>query len=118
MLVTEAYLERLIEIQKRTVRSYFLYAAVLVSVGVVIFLCALLISIPAELNKPLMTIAGTFVASLAAVPIKDITPRREKQATLELLKSGIRDAEQARDLDRSMELQKVAETIVKKILEG
>lgn len=120
MLVTDSYFQSLIAIQNQALRNYFLRAGVLVIVGFGVMVCSFFFSslLPAELNKNLLTIAGGFISSLSALPFASVPRRREKLATLELLRRALREAVAADDAAGLEEVQKHADVIVKNSLES
>jgi hypothetical protein len=127
MLVNDAYLQRLINIQKQNVRNSFLSAGVLATVGVGVMSCSFFLGylLPpelyktlTELNKTLLTIAGMFIGSVSAIPFANITRRQEKMATLELLKSKLCEAIEASDAASLDEISKVMDIVLKPTLDS
>ena len=124
LLVDNAYLDKLILNQHKTVRSYKLFTLTLVVFGIVIISLATVISnwlsanvaISEDILKGFLTIGGGFVTSLGAFPYKEISNRNDKIQAYEIMKEKIRLLQKVPKSKRA-ESEKQLEELSWKILE-
>ena len=92
---TPAYLDRLIENQRRSVRWYLMFALLLLSLGLLLLLAGLFLSVPTapEYFKSVLGIAGAFTTSICAFPLKEVNACKDRLSVFLGLKGGIESAE-------------------------
>jgi ABC-type transport system involved in multi-copper enzyme maturation permease subunit len=110
------YFEEQIKIQQEAIISFKRWMVGFVLLGLLIVLGVLLFNQKlSTLASPVIGIGGVFVTSLAAFPYKEITPRRSRIASYDLLK---RNFEKFNELppDDQQKLKDLAIETVKKSL--
>lgn len=110
------YFEEQIKIQQEAIISFKRWMVGFVLLGLLIVLGVLLLNQKlSTLASPVIGIGGVFVTSLAAFPYKEITPRRSRIASYDLLK---RNFEKFNELppDDQQKLKDLAIETVKKSL--
>jgi hypothetical protein len=89
MLAKDTFLDQIITNQYRAIRYYKLFAAGLLTIGVVVIIVSILFAgqLISDVFKGLFSIGGAFVSSLSAFQLKEIIARREKVDTLTTIKN-------------------------------
>jgi hypothetical protein len=88
------YFEGQIEVQQRAIRSYRVWVTILIVVGLGIIVYSFISSVKEMSSDLIKTGGGIFTAALAALPYKEITPRRERIVAFSLLKTEFRKDEE------------------------
>jgi hypothetical protein len=120
----DAFLDQLIDNQRKALRYYVFFAAGLVSIGIVVIVIAFAspfwidpgATIIPDTFKGLFGIGGAFVSSLSAFQIKEILNRKEKIQAFETIKEQMKSL---KDTPRSKraESQKRLDELLWKVLE-
>lgn len=124
LLVDDAYLDKLISNQHRTIRVYVFFTLGLVALGIGIMVLAFVFPSLLSQNFPflqvtfgqLFGIGGAFISSLGALPYKEIINRNEKIQAYEIMKEKIRLLKKVPKSKRA-ESEKQLEELSWKILE-
>lgn len=94
----KTYVNKVIAMYRNSIRLRMIYALVLIFIGIaIIVLNALNILELPEQIKTIMSISGTLISSICALPIKEIVDRVNK---IKLIKILSEDAENASAKDR------------------
>jgi hypothetical protein len=99
MVLSEAFLDRLIANQHRAIRYYLVFALGLVLLGLAIALFALRSStwIGTDAVRTAFGIGGGFVSTLGAFPLKEYLTRRERVELFEEIKARLAARGQAQE---------------------
>jgi hypothetical protein len=119
----DAFLDRLIQDQRKAIRFYVMFAAALVTVGVVVIIFAFLSpilfaesSVIPDTFKGFFGLGGAFVSSLSTFQFKEVLNRREKIHAFETIKMQMLSL-QATPKSKRGEAEKRLEELVWKVLE-
>ena len=120
----DAFLDQLIENQRKAIQYYVLFAVGLVSLGIVVILIAFVsplwidpkVAIIPDTFKGLFGIGGAFVSSLSAFQIKEILNRKEKIQAFETIKEQMKSLK-ASPRSKRADSQKRLEELLWKVLE-
>jgi hypothetical protein len=88
LLIQKEDIENLIGGQKNAIKLYFVFALIILGVGLLMLFFANNLSIP-DSTKTIVNIGGGFVSTLSGFPIKEIINRREKIVTYGILKRHV-----------------------------
>ncbi|AEV31888.1 hypothetical protein Oweho_0877 [Owenweeksia hongkongensis DSM 17368] len=94
----KAYVNQVIAMYRNSIRLRMIYALALVLIGLAVIILNTLnvLSLPGEM-KNLVSISGTLISSICALPIKEIVDRLNK---IKLIKILSEDVEKASAQDR------------------
>ena len=123
-LVDDAFLDKLIAEQRKTIRAHKLFLIGLVVLGVIIMLLAFILpsrlsqtsAVPEYVYSGIFGIGSAFFVSLSSFPYKDISNRNDKIVVYEFFREKIHMLEKVPKSKRS-ELQRQLEQLSEKILD-
>jgi len=100
----------IVERARESMRWYIVWAAMLLSLGVLIFIVSSIIGIVSEpYMKVIVGAAATFVSSLSTFPVREIIDRRQQIGTL----NQLRDEYRRPDGDREWVIATIKDRIKK-----
>ncbi|NOT05435.1 MAG: hypothetical protein HOP27_12635 [Anaerolineales bacterium] len=120
----DAFLEQLIQNQRRAIRYYVLFAAGLVTLGIVVITIAFVSPFWLDPKSPIIPdtfkglfgMGGAFVSSLSAFQVKEILNRKEKIQAFETIKVQMQNLKSTPKSKRE-DSQKRLEELIWKVLE-
>ena len=120
----DAFLEKLIQNQRRAIRYFVFFAVGLVALGVVVIAIAFISPSWLGSNSPIVPdtfkglfgMGGAFVSSLSAFQIKEVLNRKEKIQAFETIKEQMNNLQESPKSKRE-DSQKRLEELIWKVLE-
>ncbi len=120
----DAFLEQLIQNQRRAIRYYVLFAVGLVTLGIVVITIAFASPLWLDPQSPIIPdtfkglfgMGGAFVSSLSAFQVKEILNRKEKIQAFETIKVQMQNLKSTPKSKRE-DSQKRLEELIWKVLE-
>jgi hypothetical protein len=110
------YFEEQIKIQREAITSFKRWMVALVLLGILIVLGVVIFNQRlSEVASPVIGIGGVFISSLAAFPYREITPRRSRIVSYDLLRRNFEKLDELA-LEDQQKLKELAIETIKKSL--
>ena len=100
MVVNEAFVDRMIQNQRRAIRYYLCFAVMLVALGIFVLVFGSQASrwLVTDAAKAAIQLGGGFVTTLGAIPVKELIARKERLGIFETIKMRLQASQVDQDI--------------------
>jgi hypothetical protein len=100
MVVNEAFVDRMIQNQRRAIRYYLCFAVMLVALGIFVLVFGSQASrwLVTDAAKVAIQLGGGFVSTLGAIPVKELIARKERLGIFETIKMRLQASQVDQDI--------------------